>query len=252
MPSVKATVIILARAGSKGLPGKNAMDIAGKPCIAWTIEAAQAAACAGRVVVSADGPELAEIALKWGADVHHRPAELASDTATVDAAARSCLAWLDAQSGAGEQVSAGQPLVLLYANVPVRPAKLIDRAVELLISSGADSVQSYQPSGKHHPFWTARVSADGDVSPWQGDVLNHNIFRRQDLPPAYVPDGGIIAVTRAALTLTRGAPPGPHAFFGVKRRGVINPTGSVVDIDDRIDAIVAAAVLNERLACVGA
>ncbi len=235
-----AIAIILARAGSKGVPGKNAALVAGRPCIAWTIDAARAARGVEKVVVSTDGAALAAIARGLECDVIQRPAELASDTARVDDAARHAV-----------QVSCApaddRPIVILYANVPVRPDGLIDRAIDLLLGSGCDSVQSYALVGKHHPWWTARLDGVGRVSPWEGSVLNHGVFRRQDLPAAYVPDGGIIALTRRALFgRIPGVTPGPHAFFGADRRGVENPEGSVVDIDSPIDLVVADALLRQR------
>ncbi|MBA4038886.1 MAG: acylneuraminate cytidylyltransferase [Planctomyces sp.] len=237
-----AVAIVLARAGSRGVPGKNTAPLAGRPCIAWTIEHALRSSSVRRVVVSTDSPAAAEASEQLGAQVVRRPPELASDTATVDAAARH------ACDAAGLDDDHAR-VVILYANVPVRPSDLTDRAVRLLDESGCDSVQSYQPSGKHHPWWTARLGDDGAVSPWQGQLLNHGVYRRQDLPPAFVPDGGVIALTLAALRLrVPGAPAGPHAFFGADRRGVINPPGSVVDIDEPIDLIVADAVLSGRTA----
>ncbi len=236
----RATAIILARAGSKGVPGKNAALVGGRPCIAWTIDAARAAQSVGKVVVSTDGAALGAIAREHGCEVIERPAELAGDTARVDAAARH----------AAERCCPDDDLhviVVLYANVPVRPTGLIDRAVRLLVQVGCDSVQSYQPVGKHHPWWTARLDDHGTVRPWEGDVLNHGVFRRQDLPPAVIPDGGVIALTRRALfERVPGATPGPHAFFGVDRRGVENPAGSVVDIDSPLDLMVADAVLRQQ------
>jgi CMP-N-acetylneuraminic acid synthetase len=142
------------------------------------------------------------------------------------------------------------PIVILYGNVPVRPHDLTDRAVTLLQESRADSVQSYAPVGKYHPWWMARVDAEsGAVRPWEGEVLNHGVFRRQDLPAAYVPDGGVIVLTREALMLEiAGVTSGPHAFFGRddRRRGVINAEGAVVDIDSRVDMMVAEAILMTR------
>lgn len=243
MAEPRAIAVVLARGGSKGLPRKNALPLAGRPCVAWTLEAAQHATSVGRIVHSTDDEELMAIGRGWGAEVIARPADLASDTATVDAAARSAVSMLEGD----EPLPGCTPIVILYGNVPVRPAGLIDRAVALLVERGCDSVQSYQPVGKHHPWWTARVGEDGRVAPWEGEVLNHGVFRRQDLPPAFIPDGGVIAVTRAALFLeVPGVPPGPHAFFGKDRRGVENPEGSVVDIDSRIDLLVAEAVLREQ------
>lgn len=236
------TAIILARAGSKGVPGKNVREVAGRPCIAWTVEHAQGSREVSRVVVSTDDARAAAVARELGAEVVERPADLASDTARVDDAARHAARALDA----GRPTHARDAVfVMLYANVPVRPAELTDRAVKLLRETGCDSVQSYQAVGKHHPWWTAVVGKGGHVRPWEGEVLNHGVFRRQDLPAAHVPDGGVIALTRAALMLeVPGVTPGPHAFFGRDRRGVINPEGSVVDIDSEIDVVVAEAVLR--------
>ncbi|GJQ28980.1 MAG: hypothetical protein HBSAPP03_08640 [Phycisphaerae bacterium] len=237
-----ATAIILARAGSKGVPGKNVREVAGRPCIAWTVEHAQRSREVSRVVVSTDDARAAAVARELGAEVVERPADLASDTARVDDAARHAARTLDEGRSTHARDAA---FVMLYANVPVRPADLTDRAVKLLRETGCDSVQSYQAVGKHHPWWTAVVGEGGHVRPWEGDVLNHGMFRRQDLPAAHVPDGGVIALTRAALMLeVPGVPPGPHAFFGKDRRGVINPEGSVVDIDSAIDVVVAEAVLR--------
>ncbi|HYF14066.1 MAG TPA: acylneuraminate cytidylyltransferase family protein [Phycisphaerales bacterium] len=249
-----ALAIILARAGSRGVPGKNVIDIAGRPCIAWTIDHALGARSISSVLVSSDDANALRIAEEMGCATVSRPADLASDTARVDAAARHAL--LEAETDPAMLGRAGRierdvrpvwtgPIVVLYANVPVRPPGLIDRAVELLLSAGCDSVQSYQEVGKNHPWWTARLDQGGRVSPWEGDVLNHGVFRRQDLPPAYVPDGAVIALSRAALMLEiPGVAAGPHAFFGKDRRGVISPEGSVVDIDAPIDAVVARAILQ--------
>ncbi len=165
----------------------------------------------------------------------------------MDAAARHAITSLS--SSLRPSISPSLPIAILYANVPVRPPDLIDRALDLLSRSGADSVQSYASVGKHHPWWTARVDPDdaGRVTPWQGDVLNHGVHRRQDLPPAFIPDGGVLVCTHRALTLrVPGTAPGPHAFLGLDRRGIITREGDVVDIDSPIDLLVADAILRER------
>jgi len=238
--------IILARAGSKGVPGKNARMVGGRPCIAWTIDAARDAALVSRIVLSTDGAELQRIGMERGIDVVARPPDLATDTAPVDAAARHAVASLESACGSGTSPKF-DPIVILYGNVPVRPPGLIDRALDLLLRSGADSVQSYAPVGKFHPWWTARLDEAGGVHPWEGEILNHGIHRRQDLPPAFIPDGGVIAVRRSALFLEiHGVPPSPHAFFGIARRGITNAEGDVIDIDTELDVIVADTVLRAR------
>lgn len=228
--TARSTAVILARAGSKGLPGKNAMLLAGRPMVSRTIAHCRAATTLSRIVVSTDCPQVREAAMCDGIEVIDRPADLASDQATVDAAARHALLDDDAPIA-----------VILYANVPIRPAGLIDRAVNLLIESGADSVQSYAPVGKHHPFWEVKIDDAGCVSPF----IANTVYRRQDLPPLFVPDGGVIAVRRESLyRVVEGQ---PHAFLGRDRRGIHNDAGAVVDVDDRMDFLLAQLMLTTDL-----
>ena len=228
--------VVIGRAGSKGLPGKNARLVAGRPMICYAIEHAKQAECVTRVVVSTDGDEIAAAAESIrigpiGIEVLRRPPELASDTATVGAAVRHAVQSL----GATESI-----IVILYANVPVRPPDLIDHAVRLLRRSGADSVQSYSDVGKHHPYWMCELDEDQRVKPY----VDNTIDRRQDLPKLLSLNGGVIAVT--ASCLQQAISGDPHSFLGTDRRGIETPPGSVVDVDDAIDLAVAEAVLTQQ------
>lgn len=238
-----AVCIILARSGSKGVPRKNMAVVGGRPCLAWTIEYAKAARTVSRIALSTDDQEMAALARAMQIEVVNRPPDLASDSARVDDAARHAVSSLSPSPH--HRITAVTPIVLLYGNVPVRPPGLIDRAVALLREADADSVQSYHPVGKHHPWWTARLDERGVVLPWEGDRLNHGVFRRQDLPAAFIPDGAVIVVTKQALFLeVAGVEHGPHAFFGRDRRGITNQEGSVVDIDSPLDLKIADAMLR--------
>ena len=220
--------VVIGRAGSKGLPRKNALEVAGVPMIAHTIRAARAATSVQRIVVSTDGAEIAAIAQHEGVEVSLRSAELASDTATVDSAVRHAV------EACGSRASI---IVILYGNVPVRPEGLIDRAVAKLRSTGADSVQSYYRVGKTHPYWMSQLDSEGRVSAF----VENKIYRRQELPPVFMPDGGVIAVQRASLFSPREGE--PHAFFGRDRRGIENEEGAVIDVDTALDLAVAEATL---------
>jgi len=224
--------VILAREGSKGLPNKNALEIAGKPMLAWTIEHALASKHIDRVLVTTDGQALADIARKLGVEVIVRPKELANDTATVDAAARHAV---------GQVIDMHETICMLYGNVPVRPAGLADQAIAMLNETGADSVQSVCPVGKNHPYWMKTVDAKtGEL----GMYTENAVYRRQDLPPVYMLDGGVIAVTRTSLfCLVEGQ---PHAFLGKDRRAVVTQPGEVVDVDCQADFKSAEAILIER------
>lgn len=232
MPDQPALCIILARAGSKGLPNKNLLDVAGKPMLAWTIEHALASTSVGQILVSTDGPILAEIARPYDVQVILRPNELANDTAPIDAAARHAV---------NQIVGLHEQIAILYGNVPVRPADLTDRALQKLAETGCDSVQSVYPVEKNHPYWMKTVE---DGSDRLNMFIENNIYRRQDLPPVHMLDGGVIALTRQALfTIKNGE---PHAFLGRDRRAITTKPGEVVDVDTETDRLVAETILRQR------
>lgn len=235
-PTIMTTLgIILARAGSKGLPQKNALPVAGKPMLAWTIEHAKASRTLDHVILSTDGQELKAIGRMYDLTIIDRPADLAGDTISVDAAARHAVDLFEK-----ERSLTIDNVAILYGNIPVRPADLTDQAMTMLRTTGADSVQSVSPVGKMHPYWMRKLTgSSGDqLEPWQP---NH-VYRRQDLPVVYMLNGGIIALTRRSLQTTDAND--PHAFLGSDRRGFAVPQDSVVDVDSEIDLFVAEKILS--------
>lgn len=232
--------VILARAGSKGLPDKNVLEVGGRPMIQWTICHAREAQRRGVIddlLVSTDGQAIAAAARRAGAEVLMRPAELASDTATIADAARHAVEQYETRN----PQSAIRNLVILYGNVPVRPADLIDRALAKLTETGCDSVQSVCPVGKMHPYWMKTLGgADSDtLEPF----IDNTIDRRQDLPPVYQLDGGIIAVTSGTLMTVDSS--NPHAFLGSDRRAIVTQPGEVIDVDTPEDLNLAWMKLEE-------
>jgi CMP-N,N'-diacetyllegionaminic acid synthase len=124
--------LIPAREGSKGIPRKNLAPLAGKPLLAWTIEAAQESATVTRTVVSTDWEEAAELARQVGAEVLGRPPDLAADETPMLDVVRHALA----------ELGGCDALVLLQPTSPLRRAEHVDAAVRLLLESGADSAVS--------------------------------------------------------------------------------------------------------------
>ncbi len=214
MPSVLA--IIPARGGSKGLPGKNIAPLGGKPLIAWTIEAALAARCVSRTIVSTDSPEIAEVARAAGADVPFlRPDHLASDTATT----------LDVIAHAHQACPGFDVLLVLQPTSPLRRAADIDAAFAQMIASGAQSCTSVCETDTP-PWLMYRQTEAGFVEsvlpPWPGGM------RRQDLPPVYVLNGALYFVKTPAFDTTGQLLPSPTA-------GYIMPAHASIDIDTRED-----------------
>ncbi|MEM7682619.1 MAG: acylneuraminate cytidylyltransferase family protein [Planctomycetota bacterium] len=233
MSQGKTLGIVLARGGSRGLPRKNALDVAGKPMLAWTLEHALASASLDHVVLSTDDDELAAIADRYNVRVIRRTPELASDTAPIDAAARHAVASI---------VGLHDAVALLYGNVPVRPEDLTERAVRKLRDTGADSVQSVCQVGKMHPYWMQKL--EGPDVDRLAPVAENTVYRRQDLPPVYALDGGVIAVTRQSLfNVVEGQ---PHSFLGADRRAITTQPGEVVDVDTAVDRDHAEVVLQRH------
>ena len=234
--TVFALGVILARAGSKGLPGKCVRPLLGRPLIEYTLDHALRAGRLNAVVVSTDCERVKEVARGRGLSVIDRPAHLAADDSAVDAATRHAVTTFERSSSL--RVDA---IVILYANIPVRADGVIDRVMHCLVDTGADSVRTVTPVGKHHPDWMFRMNADR-LEPCRPN----SIHRRQDLEPLFEHDGAVVAVRHKALFEAENAPHDPHAFFGADRRAVVQRPHDTVDVDEPIDLLVAEAVLHAR------
>ena len=229
--------VILARAGSAGLKDKHLRPLLGRPVIEYTFDHARAARRLTRVVVSSDCPVIRSAAAKQDFETITRPPELATSEASVQDVMLHALRTVESHSS-----FRADGLVVLYGNVPVRPAGVIDQAIALLESSGCDSVRSFCPVGKWHPAWMSWLDGDRVEALQAGSV-----HRRQDLTPLFLHDGAVVAVSRASMLRGLKWPEDPHAFFGVDRRAVRTEMGATVEVDHLRDLYWAEAVLRDRL-----
>jgi CMP-N,N'-diacetyllegionaminic acid synthase len=130
------TAIIPARGGSKGIPHKNVLPFCGHPLIAWTISTALRSECVDTVYVSTDDEEIGAVAMKYGAGVIRRPAELATDSSTSESA------LLHASQELGNRGAEPETVVFLQATSPLREASEIDEAVRHMSQENLDSLFS--------------------------------------------------------------------------------------------------------------
>jgi CMP-N,N'-diacetyllegionaminic acid synthase len=224
--------IVTARGGSKGVPRKNVRELAGKPLIAWTAEAARAATRLSRVVLSTDDEEIAEVGRRAGLDVPFmRPAELALDSTPSLPVLQHVVRTLEAS---GERYDA---TCLLQPTSPLREPATIDRCIELLESSGADSVVTVLPvPAEYNPHWVFFQDPAGALVPAMPGPL---IPRRQDLPAAFHREGQVY-VTRRDVLIEQSS------LYGAKTVGyAIDPRASV-NIDTPEDWARAEAMLAGR------
>jgi CMP-N,N'-diacetyllegionaminic acid synthase len=234
-PGGQVVAVVPARAGSKGIPRKNLARVAGRPLIAWSIDAGLAATSVDRVVVSTDDEEIAEVARACGAEVPFlRPSELARDD-TPDLPVFQHL--LDELDGPGSDPSRSiELLVHLRPTSPLRPQGLIDEGIRLLrADTDADSVRSLSAPPKT-PYKMWRVE-HGVLEPllggWDRELFNQP---RQQLPEVWVHDG-VLDVVRASVI--QGG-----SMCGRRVLPLFTPPGTAIDIDTPDDLDRAGSMID--------
>lgn len=219
--------IIPARGGSKRLPRKNILDLAGKPLIAWSIEAGLKSKYADKTIVTSDDDEILGIAKKLRADNIKRPDKLASDTATT----------FDAIKHTIDNVKQYDYIILLQPTSPLRNEKHIDEAIELLESKNADAVIGVCEMD-HSPLWSNILPHDGSMSDFLRDeVLNK---RSQDLEKYYRINGAIYICKTERLLEEKSFFLKNNIFaYKMDRK-------SSIDIDEEFDFEIAAAIIGRN------
>jgi len=212
-------VIVPARGGSKGLPGKNLATVGGIPLVGRAVRTGLDALTLlgeeGRVICSTDDEKIATVAREWGAEVPFiRPGEMASDGAPTIAVVLHCLRELGYQSGT---------VVLLQPTSPLTAAADVAASVLLHRGSGR-SVVSVTPL--EHPIeWIWTMDEDGGLNPASAA---QRPTRRQDSPPVLRPNGAVYVASAADL-LDGGS------FLEPPVEGYLMPQERSIDIDSACD-----------------
>ena len=231
VPLLKIVAIIPARAGSKGIPKKNLVDLAGRPLIAWSILAARESIFIDRVIVSTDSEEIAEVALSNGADVPFiRPRELATDnTPGIDVIVHA-LEWLSVS----DHYKADYVMVLQPTS-PLRSVDDIDTAIRIMKEKRAGSVVSVTLV-KQHPYWMKQVDDRGGIKSFCEEGLK---VSRQELPPVYIINGAVYLAPIETVLRKR-------SMYTERTVAYIMPSERSVDIDEPIDLVEAEYFMKNR------
>ena len=183
---MKVVAVIPARAGSKGIPNKNLVEVAGKPLISWSIEAAINASSIDRILVTSDGDEILNIANQYNEVISiKRPRELAEDQTPTAPVVIHALEEIKALKNGFDY------LILLQPTSPLRTEEEIEEAFEVLKNSNGNALVSVvKPS--HHPLKSFKRSEQGYL---KGLVNNEFPFMpRQELPEVFQPNGAIYII----------------------------------------------------------
>ncbi|HAD88173.1 MAG TPA: acylneuraminate cytidylyltransferase [Rhodospirillaceae bacterium] len=218
--------VVVARGGSKGLPGKNIADLAGRPLVAWSVAAAKASAYLDRTILSSDDQAIIAAAQNAGCDVPFlRPSALAADDSPVSDALIHALDNLDQEF---------DYVVLLAATSPLRNAADIDACISACHSGAVSAVSVTETATP--PEWICRLDAGRRLVPViPGDGLCH---RRQDYSPAYLPNG---AVYVARVDWFRHH----MTFYGADTIASIMPAERAIDIDGEFDLMMARFLVGD-------
>ncbi len=222
--------VIPARGGSKGLPGKNIRMLAGKPLIAWSIEAAKASRYVDRLIVSTDSVEIADTAKQWGAEAPFlRPANLATDEA------KGMDVVLHALEQLGPTSSSSSLVLLLQPTSPLRTTDDIDKALEMLEQKEAQAIVSVCQV-EHHPWWSNTLPLDGSLADFIRPELRTT--NRQSLPIYFRLNGAIYLANIGFIKETQ-------SFLGQGCYAYVMPQERSVDIDSLLDFRLVETLLGQ-------
>lgn len=224
-------VIIPARGGSKGVPGKNIVDLGGKPLICHTIDAAREVVADDRICISTDSEDIASAVRAYGVEVPFmRPAELASDKAGTYEVLLHALKWYEDNRNFRPDT-----VILLQPTSPFRTGHHLSEALSLW-TPDLDMVVSVAPA-KTNPYLNCyEENEDGFLNISLGEG---RIKCRQDAPDVWEYNGAIYIINTDSLLA------GPLSGFKRRRKYVMTPEDSV-DIDTPLDLDLARLIYERK------
>jgi len=224
-------VVIPARGGSKRLPRKNVLPLAGKPLICWTIEAALEAKLNTRIMVTSDDEEILAIARQYqsqGVIAYKRPDELATDTAST---ADVLIDAVKAEQAAGHDP---KTLVLLQPTSPLRNAEDIRAALDVYREGGCEDTVVTVCEVDHPTAWVGTI---GEGARLEGIDLSGK--RSQDYRKEYRLNGAVY-VARTDGLVNSGW------LFTERLCASEMPRAHSVDVDEFLDLRVCEATLSNQ------
>ncbi|MDQ0908091.1 YrbI family 3-deoxy-D-manno-octulosonate 8-phosphate phosphatase [Streptomyces canus] len=226
----RVLAVIPARGGSKGVPAKNLAPVGGVPLVARAVRECLATRLVTDVLVSTDDQAIAVAAREAGAEVVMRPAAIAGDTATSEAAVLHALDTHEALHGAAVDV-----VVFVQCTSPFIVREDIDGVAAAIVEDGADTAVTVAPF--HGFIWRDTESPAADA-PTGGHGVNHDKSyrpRRQDRPQDFLETGAAYAMDAPGFRKHQ------HRFFG-RTELVRTDPARVLEIDDPHDLARARAL----------
>lgn len=220
---------VFARGGSKGLKRKNLRKLGGTPLVQLAIEHAQSSDLIDRIFVSTEDDEIARAAQSAGAEIIHRPDNLASDKSP------EWHSWQHAVNFVSSMHGCFETFVSLPATSPLRSTRDIDSAIQRYRSSGADLCLAVTKA-THSPYFNmVEITSSGHVQ--RLIQKDNNIVRRQDVPEAYNVTTSVYVTSPEFVSKATGV-------FDGKVTSIEVPRERSIDIDDFYDFMLAEAIFE--------
>jgi CMP-N-acetylneuraminic acid synthetase len=231
---MKYVVLICARGGSKGLPGKNIKLLGGIPLIGWSINIAKQIKDVSRIIVSTDSSKIADIAKSFGAEVPFiRPDYLAQDDSPEWLVWRHAINYIEENDG--EIVDA---LIVLPVTAPLRKVDDVNACIDKFENSKVDTVITVSEANRSPYFNMIHNDKDG----YSSLVIppENQIIRRQDAPLVY-------DMTTVAYVINAGFIKSHDGIFKGRVKSVTIPRQRAVDIDNLMDFEIAELMLKKYI-----
>ena len=239
MDEMNVLCLIIARGGSQRVPNKNIRLLAGRPLLAYSIEAARRSKYVNRVIVSTDNDTIAEVAVREGVETpFRRPTEISQGHSTELQAMEHALGWLrDHESYEPDFV------VLLRPTSPFRTTATIDRAIELLINDPeAHCVRTVRLCSEHpHKMWVMDPDSRRirSLIPVEQKLPEAHTLSYQLLPTVYVQNASMDVFRPRNVWQLRST-------TGTEIIPLIMDELESVDINTEIDFLLAETLMAQR------
>ena len=236
-PDFNIIAIVPARGGSKKVPRKNIKILDGKPLLYYTIREAKKSKYIDRIIVTTDDREIADIALKYDAEVPFlRPGELAGDNITDLPVFQHCIQWIEQNEKYQVDV-----VVHLRVTAPLRTIEHIDKGIELLLKNpSADSLRSLTIAGQHPmKMWMLKNNQLEPFIPESQSGLEESYnMPRQRLPKVYIQNASVDVIWCKTIIEK-------NSMCGDKIIPFIMDEDVSVNIDTKVDFILAETLLKK-------
>jgi len=235
MDASQLLIVIPARGGSKGLPGKNAKILGSHPLLKWTSDAVALSGLENhQCLLSTDDEEIAAIGEGIGLDVPFiRPAALASDTASSVETVEHALDWINRHREFYPKY-----LMLLQPTSPFRPPQVIFDAFSRITENHTTDAVIGVKAIHRSPRTLFYTDETNTMTPLEEQ--NTTDTRRQDVRAIYTPNGAMYVIKTDILK-------SQHTLFPKNSKAIIMDQFQSHDIDDPIDWAIAAAHVNAGL-----